>query len=45
MADPLVEVGVRVYADSSEHATLADVLAVITQCRNDLDTPSAWSSG
>ena len=49
MADPLVEAAVRVYADFAEHATLAEVLAVITRCRNDLDTPSAaalpnWSS-
>lgn len=41
MADPLVEVAVRVYADFAEHATLADVLTVIGRCRNDLDTPSA----
>jgi hypothetical protein len=41
MADPLVEAAVRVYADFAEHATLAEVLAVIARCRNDLDTPSA----
>lgn len=41
VADPLVEVAVQVYADFAEHATLADVLAVIDQCRTDLDTPSA----
>jgi hypothetical protein len=41
MADPLVEVAVRVYADFAEHATLAEVLAVIGRCRNDMDTPSA----
>jgi len=41
MADPLVEVAVRVYADFAERATLAEVLAVIARCRNDLDTPSA----
>jgi len=41
MADPLVEVAVRVYADFAEHATLAEVLAVIARCRNDLDAPSA----
>ncbi len=41
MADPLVEVAVRVYADFTEHATLAEVLAVIGRCRTDLDTPSA----
>jgi hypothetical protein len=40
MADPLVEVAVRVYADFAEHATLAEVLAVIARCRNDLDMPS-----
>jgi hypothetical protein len=49
MADSLVEVAVRVYADFAEHATLAEVLAVIGRCRNDLDTPSAaafpnWSN-
>jgi hypothetical protein len=40
MADPLVEVAVRVYADFAEHATLADVLTVIARCRDDLDTVS-----
>jgi hypothetical protein len=40
MADPLVEVAVRVYADFAEHATLAEVLAVIARCRNDLHTPT-----
>jgi hypothetical protein len=40
MADPLVDVAVRVYADYAEPATLAEVLTVIAQCRNDLDTPS-----
>lgn len=44
MADPLVEVGVRVYADFAEHATLAEVLTVIARCRTDLDTPSAAAS-
>jgi hypothetical protein len=42
MADPLVEVTVRVYADLADRATLAEVLAVIARARNDLDTtPSA----
>ena len=41
MADPLVEVAVRVHADFAEHSTLAEVLAVIARCRTDLDTPSA----
>ena len=41
MADPLVEVAVRVYADFAGHATLAEVLTVIGRCRSDLDTPSA----
>ena len=41
MADPLVEVAVRVYADFAEHVTLAEVLAVVARCRTDLDTPSS----
>jgi hypothetical protein len=41
MADPLVEVVVRVYADFADRATLAEVLAVVARARNDLDTPSA----
>ena len=41
MADPLVDVAVRVYADFAEHATLAEVLAVVARARNDLDTPTA----
>jgi hypothetical protein len=41
MADPLVEVAVRVYADFADRATLADVLAVVACARNDLDSPSA----
>jgi len=41
MADPLVEVAVRVYADFAEHPTLAEVLAAIGRYRSDLDTPSA----
>jgi hypothetical protein len=40
MADPRVEVAVRVYADFADRATLADVLAVVARARNDLDTPS-----
>jgi hypothetical protein len=32
---------VRVYADFAEHATLAEVLAVVARSRTDLDTPSA----
>ena len=41
VADPLVEVAVRVYADLADRITLAEVLAVIGRCRTDLDTPSA----
>lgn len=41
MADPFVEVAVRVYAEFADRATLADVLSVVTGCRDDLDTPSA----
>jgi hypothetical protein len=41
MADPLVEAAVRVYADFADHATLAEILAVVARARNDLDTPSA----
>jgi hypothetical protein len=41
MADPLVEVAVRVYAEFADRATLAEVLAVVARCRNDLDAPSA----
>jgi hypothetical protein len=41
MSDPLVEAAVRVYAEFSDRATLAEVLAVVTQCRSDLDTPHA----
>ena len=41
MADPLVDVAVRVYADFADRATLAEVLAVIERCRTDLGTPSA----
>jgi hypothetical protein len=41
MSDPLVDVAVRVYADFAEHATLAEVLAVVGRCRTDLDPPSA----
>ena len=40
MADPLVDVAVRVYADFAERATLAQSLAVIARCRTDLDTSS-----
>jgi hypothetical protein len=41
MADPLVEVAVRVYGDFSDRATLAEVLAVVARARDDLDTASA----
>lgn len=41
MADPLVEVVVRVYGDFADRATLAEVLAVVARCRDDLDTLSA----
>jgi len=41
MADPLVEVTVRVYADFAEHVTLADVPPVIDRCRIDPGTSSA----
>jgi hypothetical protein len=40
MADPLVDVAVRVYADFAGRATLAEVLAVVARCRTDLDAPS-----
>ncbi len=38
-ADPFVDVAVRVHADFSDRVALAEVLAVIAQCRSDLDTP------
>jgi hypothetical protein len=41
MADPLVEVAARVYADFAARVTLAEVLTVIARARHDLDTPSA----
>lgn len=41
MADPLVEVTARVYADFADRLTLAEVLATVAQARTDLDTPSA----
>jgi hypothetical protein len=41
MADPLVEVTARIYADFAADTTLAEVLTVVGRCRNDLDTPSA----
>jgi len=41
MADPLAEVVARVYGDFADRATLAEVLAVVARCRDDLDTPSA----
>jgi hypothetical protein len=41
MADPLVEVTVRVHAEFADRATLAEVLAVVRRCRTDLDPPSA----
>jgi hypothetical protein len=41
MADPLVDVAVRVHAEFADRATLAEVLAVVGRCRTDLDTPSA----
>ena len=41
MADPLVEVAVRVDAEFADRATLAEVLAVVARSRNDLHTPSA----
>jgi hypothetical protein len=40
MADPLVEIVVRVYGDFADRATLAEVLAIVARARNDLDTPS-----
>ena len=40
MADPLVEVAVRMYADFADRASLAEVLAVVARARIDLDTPS-----
>jgi hypothetical protein len=49
MADLLVEVAVRVYAELADRATLAEVLAVVGRCRTDLDPPALrrfpkWSS-
>ena len=41
MADPMVDVAVRVYAEFADRTTLAEVLAVVARARNDLDTPSA----
>lgn len=41
MADPLVDVAVRVYTDFAEEFTLTEVLAVVGRCRADLDTPCA----
>jgi hypothetical protein len=41
MNDPLIEVALRVYADFAAHASPAEVVAVISRCRHDLDTPSA----
>jgi anti-anti-sigma factor len=40
-SDPLLDVALRVYADFAQHATLAEILAVIAGCRTDLDTPSS----
>jgi hypothetical protein len=40
MADPLVEVAVRVHADFADRATLAEVLSVVARACNDLDTPA-----
>jgi hypothetical protein len=40
MADPLVEVALRLYPDFAEHVALAEVLAVVGRCRNDLDAPN-----
>jgi hypothetical protein len=50
VADPLVHVAVRVYADFADRATLAEVLAVVGRARSDLDTRvprrcRSWSSG
>jgi hypothetical protein len=39
MTDPLVEVVARMYGDFADRATLAEVLAVVARCRNDLDNP------
>lgn len=36
MTDPLVEAAVRVYADVADHTTLAEVLAVLDDCRGEL---------
>ena len=49
MTDPLVDVAVRVYDDVADHATLAEVLTVVGQCRTDLTPPArprylSWSS-
>lgn len=41
MDDPLVQVATRVYAEFADRATVAEVLAVVAGCRDDLDTPNA----
>ncbi len=40
MADPLVEVAVRVYAEFADGVTVNDVLGILDRCRKDLDTAS-----
>ena len=41
MADPLLDVVERLYAEVAAGLTLAEVLAVVGRCRTELDAPSA----
>ena len=41
MADPLVDVAVRLYEDFADRVTMAEILAVVARCRSDLDTLSS----
>jgi hypothetical protein len=40
MADPLLDVVERLYAEVASSLTLAQVLAVVGRCRTELDAPS-----
>jgi hypothetical protein len=41
MADSLVDVAVRLHRDYADRIPFTKVLAVIEECRRDLDTPGA----
>ena len=41
IADPLAEVAERVHAEFADRVTLAEVLAIVTGCRHDVDIASA----